>query len=1179
MSGIPETRTLYEILPARSAASGREFARLVNLLLFHDARRCGEGLTLFDDRAGDFHGLDAFQPGAGGIAAGYQHKFYPCPLSDDHRKDIEKSLLKTRDRLQEQKSGIEKWVLVTPQDPVESATRKTGGDVTWFSGLREKYDIDFELEHWGHTQLQSLFIDTPAIGLYYYPELFLDGAARRRTIQEQRTRYDKAIRNEHGRIEFVGMSVYKQEAARNVPMEDIFIPLAVVPEGTEDDDRAEARRDPQLLLADGGRHVILGDPGSGKTTLLRFLALIGRSEPLQRRYRHRAKDADFRYEEDQRLPIVVTLRRYADALKQDDSLSLFDYIRANIAADFSIADLSPEFLAYYLESGKAILLFDGLDELPNPNFKRKVRNRVQNLADGYPGNCLIATSRIFGYDGAFRFDDKTWQHHRVARLGMAEIERFVDDWYRVRVERPKDRKDYQQSLLAILRNEEHEAIRELARNPLLLTIIVLVHRIDAVLPDERHVLYQKCTETLLNTWHTWKFHEMDRLHRAKVDRLNMQRMQAIAWWMQRRMGETEAGRQAVVTYADLHGELARHIAGEKPPNPDYAPEDIATAFIEFVQDRAGLLVEIGDRQFSFVHLTFQEYLTAGHIKTLTEPLSLREAWEQEIAPHCTDPRWREVIRLLVASYGANRSQELLVDWMLELPPDPHLSLLLGGLYLDGVAAAQMELQRVVARLLQTTISTDEQKLIADQLRMLRGCLAREGADPSNLEQAARSVAGPLGDERLSRLRVSLAASGLAPEAIWGICGTGPLKENTFITLFFGDDLAAGLMDDLAQDFERLQTINDAAFLRGPGGCFPTALGWSFLVRAGYASVEHVFKSLLACLIYSPGGGPLPLLIRYTGASSPIREIRQFSIHLPLDRDRDRDRDRARARARALDWALDRALDRARARDRARAPDWTHAGERMPILDVPGALDTSLWQTIDAIFSESKTPYLLSELRRRLWANGAVLDAVADYLTRAFDLRCNPVWGEALKVSQLTMLPDRQPLVEPAIWRSTLDAFANGTPHEQAIWMAACQLFLDGLLYTLGFYEPKNQWMHDMGYPNESIAAHRATAAKVGVSLAELAAMTRHRPDPALRIAHCIRDLAYGDESRAEDLKAMVESDDPEYHQIFVDCYWLPTEEERASEERQDRQEEAELQRGSSRPQPRRPQTGRPTSTL
>jgi hypothetical protein len=51
-------------------------------------------------------------------------------------------------------------------------------------------------------------------------------------------------------------------------------------------------------------------------------------------------------------------------------------------------------------------------------------------------------------------------------------------------------------------------------------------------------------------------------------------------------------------------------------------------------------------------------------------------------------------------------------------------------------------------------------------------------------------------------------------------------------------------------------------------------------------------------------------------------------------------------------------------------------------------------------------------------------------------------------------------------------------------------------------------------------------------------------DAPLRIAHCIHDLACGDESRINDLKVMVESDDPAYRQIFTECCWLPTEEEK-----------------------------------
>jgi hypothetical protein len=63
----------------------------------------------------------------------------------------------------------------------------------------------------------------------------------------------------------------------------------------------------------------------------------------------------------------------------------------------------------------------------------------------------------------------------------------------------------------------------------------------------------------------------------------------------------------------------------------------------------------------------------------------------------------------------------------------------------------------------------------------------------------------------------------------------------------------------------------------------------------------------------------------------------------------------------------------------------------------------------------------------------------------------------------------------------------------------------------------------------------------------LARLTQNNDAPPLRIAHCIRDLAYGDESRADDLVSMVKSNDPQYREIFERCLWLPTAEEKKKE--------------------------------
>lgn len=50
-----------------------------------------------------------------------------------------------------------------------------------------------------------------------------------------------------------------------------------------------------------------------------------------------------------------------------------------------------------------------------------------------------------------------------------------------------------------------------------------------------------------------------------------------------------------------------------------------------------------------------------------------------------------------------------------------------------------------------------------------------------------------------------------------------------------------------------------------------------------------------------------------------------------------------------------------------------------------------------------------------------------------------------------------------------------------------------------------------------------------------AEVTRDIDHPALRVAHCLRDLAHGHEDRSDDLVAMVSSNDPAYREMFRDA--------------------------------------------
>ena len=168
-------------------------------------------------------------------------------MSREHRASVEESLKRTGgDRNARQK--LKRWVLVTPTDFIESATRKDGGDVTWFESLRKRLKLPFEVEHWGHENCwPCCWRRRLLLCLFYYPELVDPGETRRRTLADTRERYNSNLSSLYRDIQFVGMSVYKAEATRGIALQDIYIPLTLVPDGASGDTDKD-RTDPLMLL-------------------------------------------------------------------------------------------------------------------------------------------------------------------------------------------------------------------------------------------------------------------------------------------------------------------------------------------------------------------------------------------------------------------------------------------------------------------------------------------------------------------------------------------------------------------------------------------------------------------------------------------------------------------------------------------------------------------------------------------------------------------------------------------------------------------------------------------------------------------------------------------------------------------------------------------------------------------
>jgi formylglycine-generating enzyme required for sulfatase activity len=91
---------------------------------------------------------------------------------------------------------------------------------------------------------------------------------------------------------------------------------------------------------------------------------------------------------------------------------------------------------------------------------------------------------------------------------------------------------------------------------------------------------------------------------------------------------------------------------------------LAEDFIDLVNRETGLLQERGHRRYGFLHLTFEEYLAA---RALLESVVVNDA-DTEIHRRASDPGWREVLRLALASVSQKEAQRLLLH-LLAAPTD------------------------------------------------------------------------------------------------------------------------------------------------------------------------------------------------------------------------------------------------------------------------------------------------------------------------------------------------------------------------------------------------------------------------------------------------------------------------------------------------------------------------------
>ena len=262
-------------------------------------------------------------------------------------------------------------------------------------------------------------------------------------------------------------------------------------------------------------------------------------------------------------------------------------------------DADSGFLEDAMQSGKAVLFFDGLDELPDMDTRQITTSWLQSIVNEYPRNRYIITSRPTGYLQSPLSGDNS--HYEIAPFDDEQINLFIEQWYPLVENRVGGDSAFTKSIAAQqvksvkAAMDAKQEIRDLACNPLLLTLIVVVHRYRGQLPDRVSVLYEECLGVLLSYW-----------PKQRLKPLPVQFWQStivlkrIAYAMHCKRNR-DTNRQHLIT-------IIKDQLEKLDPDLD------ANQFFQKICLDTMVMEERGTDAYGFYHLSFQEYLAACYIR-------------------------------------------------------------------------------------------------------------------------------------------------------------------------------------------------------------------------------------------------------------------------------------------------------------------------------------------------------------------------------------------------------------------------------------------------------------------------------------------------------------------------------------------------------------------------------------
>jgi hypothetical protein len=398
--------------------------------------------------------------------------------------------------------------------------------------------------------------------------------------------YKEQVRSIHATMKLPHAGTTKRVAYSRLFVEPHFI---LREDSSKKHHSRDSSADLNEVISSSHRVVILGDPGGGKSTLSLKLAFDIARNSLP------ASSAA--------VPFLVVLRDYTREFETGKA-TMLQYLEDLCKSPYNV-EPDRGFVEYALSSGRAFVIFDGLDELIDTALRRRVVELVESFAYRYPMTPILVTTRKVGYEEA-PLDEALFTPVQLAQLNDSDVQSYADKWFSLDNTIEKNRREE----LSRSFYTDSRFVADLTRNPLMLSLMCGIYASENYIPANRPEVYKKCAELLFDKWDKQRGIVTPLPFDAHVKHA----INSLAYSIY-----SSPEKQSGLTRDQLIRFVTSFLLQKRFEDEDEA-EAAASQFVDFCTGRAWVLSNVGSdaaqELYGFTHRTFLEYFAANQLVRL-----------------------------------------------------------------------------------------------------------------------------------------------------------------------------------------------------------------------------------------------------------------------------------------------------------------------------------------------------------------------------------------------------------------------------------------------------------------------------------------------------------------------------------------------------------------------------------